>query len=85
MRGKLVQILGGLWPVHVCPACATRGQRGAMAVWHTWSTRGHPLLGFWPSNLSRSSTVFGHPNSEFESVFGLQTVTPSHTTKTMKL
>ena len=89
MRGKLVQILGGLWPVHVWPACATRGQRGALAVWHTWSTRGHPLLGFWPSDLlahlSRSSAVFGHPNSEFESVFGLRTVTPSRTTTTMKL
>ena len=58
MRGKLVQIFGGLWPAHVWPACATRG---------------HPLLGFWPSNLlahlSRSSAVFGHPNSEFKSVF----------------
>ena len=88
-RGKIVQNLGGLQPAHVWSACATRGQRGALAVWHTWSTRGHPLLGFWPSNLlahlSRSSAVFGHPNSEFESVFGLWTVTPSCTTMTMKL
>ena len=89
MRGKLVQILEGHQPAHVWPACATHGQRGALAVWHTWSTRGLPLLGLWPGNLlahlSRSSAVFGHPNSEFESVFGLRTVTPSHTTMTMKL
>jgi hypothetical protein len=34
---------------------------------------------------SRSSAVSGPPNSDFESIFGLQIMTPSRTTKTMKL
>ena len=57
MRGKIVQLLEGHQTAHVWPACATRGQRGPLAVWHTWSTRGNPLLGLWPSNLSRTSRV----------------------------
>ena len=36
MRGKIVQILEGHQTANVWPACATRGQRGALAVWHTW-------------------------------------------------
>ena len=46
-------------------------------------------VGLWPmlaslALLSRSSAVFGPPNSNFESVFGLQIVTPSRTKKTIK-
>ena len=86
---KLSNFLWDFWPVHVWPACATRGQRGALAVWHKWYTRGHSKLGLLAeqplAHLSRSSAVFGHPNSEFESVFRLRTLTPSRTTKTMKL
>ena len=74
---------------HVWGACATRDQRAGWAVWHTASTRGGHAMAFGhgasPAHLSHSSAVFGHPNSEFESVFGLWTVTPSCTTKTMKI
>ena len=73
----------------VWTAWATHGQRDSIHVWLTWLSRGtqgghfgrtcplvHPTL---------SSTVFGPPNSDFESVFGLQIVTPIRTTKTKKL
>ena len=38
-----------------------------------------------PAHLSRSSAIFGHLNSDFESIFGLRIMTPSNTTMTMKL
>ena len=76
-------------PPHLWGTCATHGQRAGWAVWHTASTRGSQALAFGhqisPAHLSRSSAVFGHPNSDFESVFGLRIVTPSRTTMTMKL
>ena len=74
---------------HVWGACATHGQRAGWAVWHTSSTRGSLAMAFGhqasPAHLSRSSAVFGHPNSDFESVFGLRIVTHSCMMMTMKL
>ena len=81
--------IGQTSQAHVWGACATRDQRAGWVVWHTASTRGGKAMAFGhlasPAHLSCSSAVFGHPNSDFESFFGLQIVTPSRTTKTMKL
>src|SRR5579862_1696542 len=74
---------------HVWTAWATRGQMDSVHVWLTWLTRGHHAMAFWPflphTHPTRSSTVFGPPNSDFESVFRLRIVTPIHTTTTKKL
>ena len=74
--------------LHVWTACGTRGQRGGFHVRHMWLTRGHQA---WPKGLACSSRVLRPysglrtPISDFESIFGLQIMTPSHTTKTIKL
>ena len=78
------------WPSHhVWRPCATRDQRAGWAMWHTASTRGGKAMAFGhlasPAHLSRSSAVFWHPNSDFESVFRLRIVTPSRTMKNTKL
>ena len=54
---------------------------------HTWWPGKAMAFGHLasPAHLSRSSAVFGHPNSDFESVFGLRIMTSSRTTTTMKL
>ena len=74
---------------HVWTAWATRGQREAVHVWLTWLTRGNMVGHFGQScplaHPMRSSTVFGPPNFDFESVFGLRIVTPIRTTMTKKL
>ena len=73
---------------HVWTAWATRGQRDSVHVWLTWLTRGNMVGHFGQScplaHPTRSSTVFGPPNSDFESVFGLQILTPVRKTKTKK-
>ena len=82
---------GHFWPIkigHISPVpmwgtCATWDLRAGWPVRHKASTWGGH--GASPTHLSRSSAVFGHPNSDFESIFGLRIVTPSCTTKTMKL
>ena len=72
-------------PLAVGGAWASRGQRAPLAV-------GPTALAKWPHGprpLSRAPSVLqpylGHPNSDFESVFGLRNVTPSHTMKTTQL
>ena len=62
-------------------------------VWTAWATRGshvgHKVGHFGRTcplaHPTRSSTVFGPPNSYFESVFRLRIVTPIRTTTTKKL
>ena len=68
---------------------ATWDQRGPLAVGPTAHTR---LGQAWPLGLACSPThphilqpYLGHPNSNFESIFGLQTVTPSRTMMTKNL
>ena len=74
---------------HVWTAWATRGQRDSVHVWLTWLSRGTQGGHFGRTcplaHPTRSSTVFGPPNSDFESVFGLRIVTPIRTTTTKKL
>ena len=75
------QPMGGAW--------ATRGQRGSMAVGPTAPTRLGPR-GLLATFASRAlphvlQPYLGHPNSDFKSIFGLQTVTPSRTTMTTQL
>ena len=69
--------------------CGQRVPHVARELAGPCGTRGPHVVAFGQlaplAHLARSSTVFGHPNSEFESVFRLRTVTPSRTTKTMKL
>ena len=88
-RGKTKRPNCPLLVSHLWTAWATRGQRISVHVWLTWSSRGHHAKAFWPflphAHPTRSLTVFGPPNSDFESVFGLQIMTPSRTTKTTKL
>ena len=88
---------GNFWPIkngHLSPwPCGARvphGTRGLVGPCGTRPPHGVAIPrpdshGASPTHLSRSSAVFGHSNSEFESLFRLQTVTPSRTTKTMKL
>ena len=72
------QAVGGAW--------TSRGQRAPLAVgptvsltaWAKWP-HGHPLLSRAPSVLQ---PYLGHPNSDFKSVFRLQTVTLLRTTMT---
>ena len=62
-------------------------------VWTVWATRGphlatmqRPFGHFVPRAHPRFfGPYLGRPNSDFESVFGLRTVTPSHTTTTIQL
>ena len=79
-------------PHHPSP-WETYEPHGAEGCWgrepHTPLTGGSSN-GLWPlltslTLLLCSLAVFGHPNSEFESVFGLRTVTPSRTTTTTQL
>ena len=75
------------------PTCGPRGPHVDRGPLSTCGSRGahvatmprpygHFVSFAYPS---RSSTVFGHPNSDFESVFGLRIVTPSRTTTTIQL
>ena len=59
-----------------------RGAHGSIhGVGHTW-----PLGHLRPRALLRIfSPYLEHPTSDFESVFGLRTVTPSHMIKTIQL
>ena len=73
--------VGGAWP--------TREQRVLQAVGPTASSTASPS-GPRPGLSSRVLPRFfgpylGRPNSDFKSVFGLQTVTLSRTTKTIQL
>ena len=71
------------------PNCPLLGSH----VWTAWATRGphvatkqRPFGHFVPrAHRTRSSTVFGPPNSDYESVFELQIMTPICTMKTKKL
>ena len=89
IRGKQKTKLPPLLVSHVWTTWATRGQRKSVHVWLTWLTRGQHVMAFWPflphAHPTSSSTVFGPPNSDFESVFGLRTMTPIHTMKTKKI
>ena len=75
------QPMGGTW--------ATRGQRASLAVGPTAPTRLGPR-GLLATHSSRAlphvlQPYLGHPNSDFESIFGLRTMTLSHTMKTTQL
>ena len=88
-RAKLSKIKVTFQPsprvVSVCHTWPERGSGRVAHVVHTWP----PCLAFGRANslthLSRSSAVFRHPNSYFESVFRLWIVTPSRMMMTMKL
>jgi hypothetical protein len=75
------------------PTCGPRGPHVDRGPLSTCGSRGahvatmpRPFGRFVSfAHPSRSSTVFGHPNSDFESVFGLRIVTPIRTTTTKKL
>ena len=67
--------IGYLSPGAMWGTCATRDQRAGWPVRHMASTWGGHAMAFGhgasPPHLSRSSAIFGHPNSDFESIFGL--------------
>ena len=75
------QAVGGAWP--------TREQKGLQAVGPTASTTASPCgprLGLSsPAHSRFVGPYLERPNSEFESVFGLRTVTLSRTKKTIQL
>ena len=76
-----------------CPTCEPCGphvDRGALSTCGSRgphvATKQRPFGHFVPrAHPTRSSTVFGPPNSDFESIFELRVVTPIRTTMTKKL
>ena len=77
-------------PLAVGGAWASRDQRGSLAMGPMASPTGRGTRGLMATlaSLSHSHVLqpyLGYPNSDFESVFRLQIMTPSRTTKTMKL
>ena len=88
---------GKFWPTtmgHVSPALwGAHGPHGGREPLWPWGPRlTHGVGHTWPLGHLRPRALphvlqpyLGHPNSDFESVFGLQTVTPSRTTPTTQL
>ena len=75
------------------PTCGPRVahmDRGMLSTCGTLGSHVATMVGLLANlaphaHLSRSSTVFGPSNFDFESVFGLRIVNPSRTTTTKKL
>ena len=80
-------------PLCWCPTCGPRGphvDRGALSTCGSRGAHVATMQGPFGRFVSRALSRFfgpylGRPNSDFESVFGLQIVTPIRTTKTKKL
>ena len=78
---------------HLSTPWGARGAHGSRGLPFPWGPRPPSRAGQVATRGSHSSRALSRfvgpylerPNSEFESVFGLRTVTPSRTTTTMKL
>ena len=81
-EGKIDQSRVATSPQPVGGAWASPGQRVPLAVGPRPPSRPAPTSRALPRFFS---PYLGHPNSDFESIFGLRTMTPSRTTKTTQL
>ena len=73
--------VGGAWASWGQRAPLAVGPTASLTAWAKWP-HGHPLLSHTPSVLQ---PYLGHPNSDFESVFRLQTMTLLHMMMTTQL